>query len=51
MNPMVSMGVSQVAPVVKHLVANSGDREMQVQSLGWEDSPEEGMTTDSSVLS
>ena len=51
MNSMVTMGVSQVAPVVKHLLANSGDIEMQVRSLGREDSPGEGMTTHSSVLS
>ena len=50
MNSMVTMGVSQVAPVVKHLLANSGDIEMQVRSLGREDPLEEGMATHSSML-
>ena len=36
--------------VVKNPPAKAGDIEMWVQSLGWEDLPEEGMTTHSSIL-
>ena len=36
--------------VIKNPPANAGDREMQVQSLGWEDPLEEGMATHSSIL-
>ena len=39
-----------VALVVKNLPANAGDIEMWVQSLGWEDSLEDGMATHSSIL-
>ena len=35
---------------LKNLLANAGDIETQVQSLGWEDLLEEGMATHSSVL-
>ena len=38
------------AAVVKNPPANAGDREMWIQSLGWEDPLEEGMTTHSSIL-
>ena len=36
--------------VVKNPPANAGDIETWVQSLGWEDPLEEGMTTHSSIL-
>ena len=36
--------------VVKNLPTNTGDREMRVQSLGGEDSLEEGLATRSSIL-
>ena len=37
--------------MVKNPPSRSGDvREMQVRSLGWEDPPEEGMATHSSIL-
>ena len=42
-------GVSQVALVAKNLPANAGDVR-DIQSLGWEDPLEKGMTTHSSVL-
>ena len=42
--------VSQVALVVKNLPGNTGDIQMWVRSLGWEDSLEEGMATHSSIL-
>ena len=45
--PLQYSWASLVAQVVKNLPAM---RETWVQSLGWEDSPEEGMTTHSSVL-
>ena len=35
---------------VKNLPAMQETQEMQVQSLGWEDSLEEGMATHSSIL-
>ena len=45
---------SQMALVVKNPAANTGDMRdtglTHVQSLGWEDSLEEGMVTHSSVL-
>ena len=41
---------SQVALVVKHLPAMQETREMQFQSLSWEDPLEEGMATHSSIL-
>ena len=44
------MGASQVALVVKNPPANAGDTEVQVQSLGPEDSLEKGMATHSSIL-
>ena len=36
--------------VVKSPLANAGDIRDWVRSLGWEDPPEEGMATDSSIL-
>ena len=36
--------------VVKNPPANAGDTEMWIRSLGWEDPPEEGMATDSSLI-
>ena len=36
--------------VVRNLSANAGDTGDGVQPLGWEDPPEKGMTTHSSVL-
>ena len=36
--------------MIKNPPANAGEHEMRVQSLGWEDSLEEGMATHSSVL-
>ena len=36
--------------MVKNPPANTGDIEMQVQSLGWEDPLEEGMATHTSIL-
>ena len=45
--PLQYSWASLVAQMVKNLPAM---RETWVQSLGWEDSPEEGMTTHSSVL-
>ena len=45
------MWASQVIPVVKNLPANAGDiRQVQVQTLRWEDPLEEGMATHSSIL-
>ena len=41
---------SQVALVVKNLPVNAGDKETQVQSLGWENPLEEEMATHSSIL-
>ena len=41
---------SQVAPVVKKLLANAGDVKTQVRSLGQEDPVEEGMATHSHVF-
>ena len=43
-------GASQVALVVKTLLPKQETQETQVQSLGWEDPLEEGMTTHSSIL-
>ena len=40
----------QVALVIKNAPANTGDIEMQVQSLGQKDPLEEGMATHSSIL-
>ena len=45
-----SSGASQVAVLVKNPPANAGDEDMWVQSLGQEDSLEEGMATHSSIL-
>ena len=42
--------MTQVVLVVKNLPANAGDIDMQLQSLGREDSLEEGMATHSSIL-
>jgi len=39
-----------VALVIKNAPANTGDIEMQVQSLGQKDPLEEGMATHSSIL-
>ena len=39
-----------MAPIIKNLLSNAG-RRILVQSLGWEDSLEEGMATHSSILS
>ena len=50
MNPMVTMGISQVAPVAK-FSWEIQETEMQVRSLGWEDPLEEGMATHSGILS
>ena len=36
--------------VVKNVPANVGDEGLKVRSLGWEDTPEEGMATHSSIL-
>ena len=44
MNPMVTMGISQVAPVA-NFCWEIQETEMQVPSLGWEDPLEEGMAT------
>ena len=45
------MWASQVIPVVKNLPANAGDiRQVQVQTLRWDDPLEEGMATHSSIL-
>ena len=41
---------SHVALVVKNLPANAGDKEMWVQSLGWEDLLEVYMATHSHML-
>ena len=41
---------SQLALLVKNLSANAGDTEIQVRSLGQENSLEEGTATHSSVL-
>ena len=41
---------SQGAQWVKNLPAVQKTQEMQVQSLGWEDPPEQGMATHSSIL-
>ena len=40
---MEKPGASQVTLVVKNPPANAGDIETQVQNLGQEDPPEEGM--------
>ena len=42
--------VSQVALMVKKLLTNAGDIRDMVLILGWEDSPEEGMETHSSII-
>ena len=39
-----------MALVVKNLTTNAGDIETWLQSLGWEDLLEKGMTTQSSIL-
>ena len=36
--------------MVKNPPANAGDAKLQLQSLGWEDALEEGMTTPYSIL-
>ena len=41
---------SQEAQWVKNLPAMQKMQEMQVQSLGWEDPPDQGMATHSSIL-
>ena len=46
---LARVGASRVA-LVKKLLANAGDKEMRVQSLGWEDPLEEGMATHSRFL-
>ena len=43
-------GASQVVLVVKNPAVNAGDLRDLLQSLGQEDSLEEGMTTHSSIL-
>ena len=46
-----SCGASHVALVVKNMPANAGDiKEIQVQSLGWEDPLEKEMAAHSSIL-
>ena len=45
-----SFRASQVAQWVKNLPAMQETQETQVQSLGWEDLLEKGMTTQSSIL-
>ena len=44
---VVLFGASQVALVVKNLIAN---KRLQIRSQGWEDSLEEGMATHFSIL-
>ena len=44
------MRASQAALVFKNLPANAGVIEMQVWSLGWEDSLEESKATEFSIL-
>ena len=41
--PLVVLGV-------KNLLANAGDEEMWISSLGWEDLLEKGMVTHSTIL-
>ena len=48
--PTCELRASQVMLVVKNPRANVEAQEMWVQSLGWEDSLEEGMATHSSIL-
>ena len=43
----INLGASLVAQMVKNLPAM---QETQVQSLGWEDPPEKGKATHSSIL-
>ena len=45
-----NIGASQVGQRVKNLPAVQETQEMQVRSMGWEDSPEESMATHSSIL-
>ena len=49
MNPKVNW-VFQVAQWINNLPAMQGTQEMRVLSPGWEDFPEEGMATHSSIL-
>ena len=44
------VGASQVALVVKNPLANAGDKETSLLSLGWEDSLEVGRATHFSIL-
>ena len=44
------MGASQVALVVKYLLAMQEKSEMQVLSLGWEDSLEESRANKPNIL-
>ena len=46
----VLLRASQMAQQVKNLSSVEETQEMWVQSLGWEDSPEKGMATHSSIL-
>ena len=47
---MHNIGASQVALVVKTPLANAGDVRDAGSILGWEDTLEEGMATQSSIL-
>ena len=42
--------ITLLAVMVENPPANTGDKEIWVRSLGWEDPLEEGMATHSSVL-
>ena len=48
--PLIHPGASQMAQPVKNLPAMQKMKEIWVQSLGQEDSLEEGMATHSSIL-
>ena len=50
LNTSILIWVSLVAQMVKNLPAVQETQEMQVQTLGWEDPLEKGMTTHSSIL-
>ena len=50
MGMMILVLPSQVSVVVKSLTANTGDKEMLVQTLGQEDPLDKGMGTHSSIL-
>ena len=49
---LIVFWASQVALMVKNPAANAGDqkKKKQLQYLGWEDTLEEGMATQSSIL-